>query len=247
MIGVNVAVRVGAQGIAFAIPVDQAFEVAAHLISRERTHGLSHGIVARTDSRETPPKTIIERIVPGSPAEVAGFKPGDQIVSAGGVNVRRMFDLERAYLEVQSESSVSVTVNRGGDSLVASVGLAPLGGANQSIEAIVWNQVGLRLAAQPAASERDAAGRFRGGMRITEIRPMSPAAAQPIRPGDMLVGMHIWETTNWDNLSYILNRPEVRDAATPVRFLILRGDETFYGYMKVANVAGRPTLNALPR
>ena len=33
MIGINVAVRVGAQGIGFAIPVDQAMDVAADLLS----------------------------------------------------------------------------------------------------------------------------------------------------------------------------------------------------------------------
>ena len=36
MIGINVAVRVGAQGIGFAIPVDKAMEVAAQLLSKER-------------------------------------------------------------------------------------------------------------------------------------------------------------------------------------------------------------------
>ena len=45
MIGVNVAVRVGAQGIGFAIPVDKATEVAARLLSAERRGGLWHGIV----------------------------------------------------------------------------------------------------------------------------------------------------------------------------------------------------------
>ena len=36
MIGVNVAVRAGAQGIGFAIPVDKAMEVAADLMSIRR-------------------------------------------------------------------------------------------------------------------------------------------------------------------------------------------------------------------
>ena len=36
MIGVNVAVRVGAQGIGFAIPIDSALNVAAQLINVQR-------------------------------------------------------------------------------------------------------------------------------------------------------------------------------------------------------------------
>ncbi len=48
-----------------------------------------------------------------------------------------------------------------------------------------------------------------------------PAAKQGIRRGDILVGMHIWETITSDNVNYILDRP---DFATlePVKFYIVR-------------------------
>ena len=49
----------------------------------------------------------------------------------------------------------------------------------------------------------------------------------------MLVGMHIWETTTLDNVAYILKRPDFHDL-NPVKFFILRGDETLYGYLPVA-------------
>ncbi len=44
MIGINVAVRAGAQGIGFAIPVDKAMAVAAKLISAERVERKYHGV-----------------------------------------------------------------------------------------------------------------------------------------------------------------------------------------------------------
>ena len=31
-------------------------------------------------------------------------------------------------------------------------------------------------------------------------------------PGDVLVGMHIWETATLDNVAYILKRPDFADA-----------------------------------
>ena len=49
MIGVNVAVRAGAQGIGFAIPVDKVLEVVSELLSVERLDHTWHGIVARRD------------------------------------------------------------------------------------------------------------------------------------------------------------------------------------------------------
>ena len=48
----------------------------------------------------------------------------------------------------------------------------------------------------------------RGGLTVSAVRPDSPAARQGIRCGDVLVGMHKWETTKMDHVSYVLGRPE---------------------------------------
>ncbi len=45
--------------------------------------------------------------------------------------------------------------------------------------------------------------------------------------------MHIWETISPDNVSYILNRPDFADL-DPIKFYILRGNETLYGHMQVS-------------
>jgi serine protease Do len=42
--------------------------------------------------------------------------------------------------------------------------------------------------------------------------------------------MHIWETVTLDNVGYILKRPDVAMLG-PMKFFILRGDETLYGYL----------------
>src|SRR5256714_14501565 len=55
LIGVNVAIRAGAQGIGFAIPVDNMIRVAADLISNSRRGGPSLGLVTR--DRGPPPET----------------------------------------------------------------------------------------------------------------------------------------------------------------------------------------------
>ena len=52
-------------------------------------------------------------------------------------------------------------------------------------------------------------------------------------PGDVLVGMHVWETATLENVAYILKRPDFAKLS-PVKFFILRGDETLFGYLPVA-------------
>ena len=68
---------------------------------------------------------------------------------------------------------------------------------------------------------------------MTDVRPNSPASAQGIRAGDVLVGMHIWETVSLENVAYILKRPDFA-TLNPVKFFILRGSDTLYGYMAVS-------------
>ena len=65
------------------------------------------------------------------------------------------------------------------------------------------------------------------------VRPDSPAAKQGIRRGDILVGMHIWETVSRENIHYVLNRPDFEDFQ-PLKFYILRGRDTLFGHMTVS-------------
>src|SRR5438309_2232235 len=47
LIGVNVAIRAGAQGIGFAIPVDSMLRVVADMLSVRRRNGTWHGVICR--------------------------------------------------------------------------------------------------------------------------------------------------------------------------------------------------------
>ena len=96
-----------------------------------------------------------------------------------------------------------------------------------------WEILGLRLEPVPSRQFQAYRSRYRGGLTVTEVRPEGPAAKQGIRRGDVLVGMHIWETVTADNVNYVLDRPDFGQLE-PVKFYILRGNETLYGHLTVA-------------
>lgn len=245
MIGLNVAVRAGAQGIGFAIPVDQALQVAADLISVEKLENKWHGIEVGTTRDGA--STVVRRVVPGSPAAQVGLRPGDVITRLGDVNVARALDVERAVLGRAVGERVAMEVRRGGQPMglnltVARRGSAPARDVAASLASTAapvatssdpaWQVLGMKLDTEPKTTFESRGSRYRGGMRVVDVRSDGPAAAKGIRAGDILVGMHKWETASDEDIRYIVNN-EALPGLGEVKFYILRGEETLYGAMRV--------------
>ncbi|MFM8892341.1 MAG: S1C family serine protease, partial [Planctomycetia bacterium] len=227
MIGINVAVRAGAQGIGFAIPVDRVLEVVGHLLSVERVDRTWHGIVARRDG---PRGVIVETVHRQSPAESVGVRAGDVITQVGELAVTRPLDIERGLLGHRAGESVCLTVMRAGAEEKLTL---PLGVARRDLvtnDERCWHELGLRVEAMPAAKVQRLQSRYRGGLLVSEVRVGGPAHEQGIREGDILVGLHVWETIVPDNVAYILDKAE-EEHLNPNKFYVLRGRETLFGHM----------------
>ncbi len=232
MIGINVAVRVGAQGIGFAIPVDEVLEIAARLISTEQVDRVVHGVVGETRSAETDRYYAVVGIRQGTAAAKSGLQPGDVVTAVEQMPVKRAIDFERALLGRPADQPLALSVQRDGQTQTLELVLPSVSPEAEDFEQRTWRVLGLRLV--PASKEdcQRTTSRYRGGMRVLAVRPDSPGARQGIRTGDVLVGMHVWETISRDNIVYVLNHADF-ESFQPLKFFILRGDETLYGYMQV--------------
>jgi len=235
MVGINLAVRVGAQGIGFAIPVDEVLEIAARLMSTEQIDRVVHGVVGETRSLETDRCFAVVGIRQGSAAAKSGLQPGDVITAVEETPVKRAIDFERALLGRPAEQPLALSVQRNGQLQTLELVL-PSSSAGEDFDQRAWRVLGLRLI--PASKEecQRTTSRYRGGMRVLAVRPDSPASRQGIRTGDVLVGMHVWETISRDNVSYVLNRADF-DSFQPLKFFVLRGDETLYGFLQIKREA----------
>ncbi|MEQ8787379.1 MAG: trypsin-like peptidase domain-containing protein [Pirellulaceae bacterium] len=238
MIGINVAVRVGAQGIGFAIPIDEALAVAARMMSVERRERLTHGVIGETQIVDAKSRYSVASIEQESPAAKAGLQSGDVVVSVGEVPVNRSLDFERALLGRKPGEEVAVTVQRGGAPMRLSLVMTAASPQTVAASDPQWDTLGMRLA--PITTETFARynSRYRGGLKVVEVRPDGPAALQGIRRGDVLVGMHHWETISLDNIDYIMRHAEFA-TLQPIKFYILRGNETLYGHMHASMPARR--------
>ena len=238
MIGINVAVRVGAQGIGFAIPVDEALEVAARLMSVERRERIRHGVVGQTQIVGAAPRFTVQSVQQDSPAAEGGLESGDIVKSVAGRPIERRLDFERALLGRRQDEEVELSVERGGKPL--SLSLVMKGAVYQPPQATAdrhWSMLGVRLAPIPTTTFRQYKSRYRGGLKVLAVRAESPAAQQGIQSGDVLVGMHHWETVSLENVDYVLRHSDFAELQ-PIKFFILRGSQTLYGHINVS-VASR--------
>src|SRR5262249_54346606 len=126
LIGVNVAIRAGAQGIGFAIPVDHILRAAADMMSVRNRNDTWHGLVAQGDVLRPDDGGAVERVkdegeakaagaqrrlVVGraeaaSPESTAGLQRGDVVVKVNGQAVACGLDLERALLDGRAGDKV---------------------------------------------------------------------------------------------------------------------------------------------
>ena len=246
MIGVNVAVRAGAQGIGFAIPVDKALDVATRLLDVEKLESHWHGITPLAIDGPDGPVTV-GRVDRGSPAEKAGLARGDELTQIGSVPIRRPLDVERALLGRELGERVPVMVRRGGEEVEVDVQIAAVPGRTPArlaattgtqpageFQTATWDAFGLILEPAPRDALRSRGLPLDGGMRVVAVKPGSSAAAQSVTQGDILIQIHRWYTTSEQDVRYILSRIDSIAKLGTVRFDIVRGGERFYGQMALA-------------
>jgi serine protease Do len=232
MIGINVAVRVGAQLIGFAIPVDRAMAVVAELISAKNLKGLWHGVEGETVFSSGRSRFVVAGIQPGSPAASAGLRVGDEIVSVNHQPVHNTIDFERSFLDKGPGEATLVSAKSDGGTRSVSLTLAPSPRGTVGVRDRHWRILGMKLSPVSSDQLRRLGAPYNGGLRVAAVRPGGPAANQGIMPGDVLVGMHKWETLNFDNVNYILDQPELNELSQ-VKFYVVRGSETLFGHLPV--------------
>jgi serine protease Do len=240
LIGVNVAIRAGAQNIAFALPIDNVLKVTAEMLSTRKRAGLSHGLVLKdgVDASENPIRrwAVVDRVEAGSAAEQAGFKSGDVIEKAGDVSVKCALDVERAFLDQPSGTKTDLIARREKEELKGTIGLKSAGRIVMAtpvanvVGDVVWKRLGIKIDLVSADGVARVNKDLRGGLLITDVNPDSPAARAGFAKGDVLIGLHQWETITSDNVTFVLNHPDLA-SFSPVKYFLIREGQLRRGFL----------------
>jgi S1-C subfamily serine protease len=127
VVGVNTATSMGAQGLCFAIGINTAKFVASRLLTHGRIRRAYIGVEAQTVPlhrrvvrfydlpRET--GVMVVGVETGSPAQRAGLREGDVIITLGGEPVAGVDDLHRLLTDTQVGVQNGIAVIRRTDRL----------------------------------------------------------------------------------------------------------------------------------
>jgi serine protease Do len=206
--GVNTAIfspSGGNVGIGFAIPSNLARPIVSSLIDIGRVARGWLGVRIQTVSDEIAegmglPQTagaLVASVTPGGPAERYGVEAGDVILEFDGKAITRMRSLPRIVAETPVNADVEVLLWRRGEERTIRVTLgelpedeelAQLGEGEAPARPTEIDDLGITVTGlDREVRERYDLGENAKGVVVVEVEPGSPAAEEPLMPGDLIV------------------------------------------------------------
>jgi serine protease Do len=211
VIGINSAIfspSGGSIGIGFAIPSS----VAGHVIGQIREFGHVRrgyaGLRIQDLDAETvqdlalakPSGVLVAGLIRGGPAEAAGVKPGDVVLSIGGADTPDVKHFNRVVMDARVDSEVPVTLAHGSDvrTVTLKVGEAKADQPDQ-VASLPKNAdagpppgapvAALGLTLSPATP--DLKSKYSLGdnaqVVVTAVTKDGPAADKDVKPGDVVI------------------------------------------------------------
>jgi serine protease Do len=212
VVGINAAIatRTGYnQGYGFAIPINLVRKMAEDLIAYGKVKRPWLGIQMKPEIDETdaralglskPEGVLVQDVLPGTPAEKAGIKAGDVILSVDGKDVNAANEIQTIIAEHKPGDVVSVKIFRGGSTSEKEVTLKELPGQNlasteQNVdenEDETPNENGqiniakLGIAVQPLDQDTRKQANIESGVLVASVSPSGPAADRTLLQGDII-------------------------------------------------------------
>ncbi|MDY0267796.1 trypsin-like peptidase domain-containing protein [Trichloromonas sp.] len=216
LIGINTAIIQQAQGIGFSIPIDTAKRVLDDLIEFGRVRPTFTGILpgevgeAFSGGHGTG-GVLVHGVEPGSPAEKAGLRIADVVLTVDGDRVGATDEYRSLLRTYTPGDSVRLGVLRSVEPLELTLALVaiPEGYAVDYAERVF----GLRLADS------------RQGLRVQSVLAGSKAEQLGIRSGDFVVEVAGARLSSVDEFSRLMEHLYGRQ---PLRFLVVRGGRGYY-------------------
>ena len=228
----------GSIGIGFAIPINMAKDLLPQLKEGRIIRGWL-GVMIQSVTSELKAKlqlinekgALVADVTPGGPAEKAGIKRGDVIISFDGQEIKEMNDLPYIVASTPVNKIVMVEVIRGGDKKRFQVKIEELKEIKKKKDADEETaNLGMTVEELTPEIARQYGVSTKKGLVVVDVENNSPAEEAGIQRGDII--LEIDQKPIQDLQQY---KEKIRQYQTgdTILFLIKRMDSTIYLTLKV--------------
>jgi serine protease Do len=202
VVGINTMIAGIGTGIGFAVPSSMFRSVSDQLIHGGKVHRPYLGIYMQDINEEmqkglggkAPEKgALVSQVEPGKPADKAGLKPGDVIVTVDGQPVDGSKAVQRTVLTKQIGQKLDLGIWRDGKNMKLTTTTAELPGekgeqAMNNAPGSPKAKLGIGLQSlTPELAERLGAPKGTKGAVVASVREGSPASEAGVREGDLIL------------------------------------------------------------
>ena len=239
VVGLNTAIVSGGQGIGFAIPINVAKEMLSQLKTKGKVARGWLGVViqkvtpeiAKSFGLKEPEGALVSDVLEQSPAEKAGIKRGDIVVSFSGKRIKEMDMLPKLVGSTEIGKEVKVGIVRDGKELEVSIVVAEL--REESLQASrkpeVEKDFGLVVQNITPEIRKHLGLKESGGVIVTDVQPGSPAQDSDLRSGDIIKEIDRKPIRNITDFKDTMKKAKVKEG---VVMLIKRESSTFYTVLR---------------
>ena len=199
VVGINTAMVSAGQGIGFAIPINTVKVVEQELVAHGAYRRGWLGISIQSLSPELAEAfgakgergILLNRVVPGSPAENVGLRTGDILVAYGKTRLGGVKEFQKQVADTKPGTAVPLEFLREGKRVAATVTVEEAEGQAesrrpQSREPV--DPLGISVRAVPARLLREM--ELAGGVEVSFVETASPAWEGGLREGDILIALN---------------------------------------------------------
>ncbi len=226
LVGINTAIVAHGQGIGFAIPINTAKPLIPQLVANgEVTRGyigvniqsLTPDLSRALNLGETK-GVLVAGVSPGGPADKAGVKRSDVIVSYNHKTVEEPRDLSTLVAESPVGKEAVLTVLRGGKKQDLNVKVAAMGHQEKRAE----DRKGEPASGKWGLALQDMNGPEGEGVTVAGVRSGTPAEKAGIREGDVILEV------NQQPVKSAKEAADMMKGSDSVLLLVQRNDASFY-------------------
>jgi serine protease Do len=236
VVGINTAILSrsgGSVGIGFAIPINMAKDLLPQLKKGKVVRGWL-GVMIQKITPDLKEKlglkdekgALVADVTAGGPAEEAGIKRGDVIVSFGGEDINEMHDLPYIVASTSVGEKVTVEIIRKGKKKSLQVKTGELKEEDESpVVSEVSPNLGLMVKEVTPELARNFGLSETSGLVVVQVESNSPAGEAGMRPGDIIIEV---DQVSMKNLAQFNRRIEKYEAGDTILFLLNRSGTTLY-------------------